>query len=246
MGRVDQIVTGDNQAIGGNTVIIKKGEPLASYYGYVVDGIYKTAEEVKASAEPNAKPGYPKIKDLNGDGKITTADQTVIGTPFPKFTFGIQNSFSYKAFKLDVFFQGSKGANLLNINVIESVYPANFRRNAMTEIALDRWTTANPDTKWPSGINTNAYGGSKVNSMVMQDASYIRLKNVQLAYQVPLKNAKFIKSLRLYTTGQNLYTWTNYLGFDPEANSYGGSNIRLDYSSYPLAKMFLFGLNAGF
>ncbi|MFN8345389.1 MAG: TonB-dependent receptor [Spirosomataceae bacterium] len=246
LGRVDQIVTGDNQAIGGNTVIIKRGEALASYYGYVVDGIYKTAEEVKASAEPNAKPGYPKIKDLNGDGKITTADQTVIGTPFPKFTFGVQNSFSYKAFKLDVFFQGSKGANLLNINVIESIYPANFRRNALTEIALDRWTTANPDTKWPSGINTNAYGGSKVNSMVMQDASYLRLKSVQLAYQVPLKNAKFIKSLRLYTTGQNLYTWTNYLGFDPEANSYGGSNIRLDYSSYPLAKMFLFGLNAGF
>jgi TonB-linked SusC/RagA family outer membrane protein len=246
LGRVEQIVTGDNQAIGGNTVIIKRGEALASYYGYVVDGIYKTAEEVKASAEPNAKPGYPKIKDLNGDGKITTADQTVIGTPFPKYTFGIQNSFSYKAFKLDVFFQGSQGANLLNINVIESVYPANFRRNALSEIALERWTVANPDTKWPSGINTSAYGGSKVNSMVMQDASYVRLKSVQLAYQVPLKNSKFIKSLRLYTTGQNLYTWTNYMGFDPEANSYGSSNIRLDYSSYPLAKMFLFGLNAGF
>lgn len=246
LGRVDQIVAGDNQAIGGNTVIIKKGEPLASYYGYVVDGIYKTAEEVKASAEPNAKPGYPKIKDLNGDGRITTADQTVIGTPFPKFTFGIQNSLSYKAFKLDFFFQGQQGSDLLNINVIESIYPANFRRNAMTEIALNRWTTANPDTKWPSGINSNSYGGSKVNSMVLQDASYVRLKNVQLAYQVPLKNTKFFKSLRVYTTGQNLYTWTKYMGFDPEANSYGSSNIRLDYSSYPLARMFLFGLNAGF
>ncbi|GAB4037020.1 SusC/RagA family TonB-linked outer membrane protein [Spirosoma gilvum] len=246
LGRIEQIVTGDNQAIGGNTVIIKKGEPLASYYGYVVDGIYKTAEEIKTSAEPNAKPGYPKIKDLNGDGKITTADQTVIGTPFPKYTFGMQNSFSYKDFKLDIFFQGSQGANLLNINVIESVYPANFRRNALTEIALERWTTANPDTKWPAGINTSAYGGSKVNSMVMQDASYVRLKSIQLAYQVPLKNTKFIKSLRIYTTGQNLYTWTKYLGFDPEANSYGSSNVRLDYSSYPLARTYLFGLNAGF
>lgn len=246
LGRVDQIATGANQAIGGNTVIIKKGEPLAAYYGYIVDGIYQTADEVKASAEPNAKPGYPKIKDLNGDGKITTADQTVIGTPFPKFTFGLQNSFSYKAFKLDVFLQGSQGANQLNINVIESVYPANFRRNALTEIALDRWTTANPDTKWPSGINSNSYGGSKVNTMVLQDASYVRLKNVQLSYQVPLGNTKFIKSLRVYATGQNLYTWTKYLGFDPEANSYGGSNVRLDYSSYPLARTYIFGLNAGF
>lgn len=245
LGRIEQIVTGDIQSVG-NTVIIKRGESLASYYGYVVDGIYKTAEEVKASAEPNAKPGYPKIKDLNGDGKITTADQTVIGNPFPKFTYGLQNSFSYKAFRVDVFLQGSHGADLLNINVIESLYPANFRRNALTELALDRWTTANPNAKWPSQINSNSYGGSKVNSLVLQDASYVRLKNIQLSYQVPLKSTKHIKSLRFYATGQNLYTWTNYIGFDPEANSFGGSNIRVDYSSYPLAKTYIFGLNAGF
>lgn len=245
LGRIEQIVTGDIQAVG-NTVIIKKGEPLASYYGYVVDGIYKTIDEIKVSAEPNAKPGYPKIKDLNGDGKITTADQTIIGNPFPRFTFGLQNSLSYKAFKLDIFLQGSQGADLLNINVIESLYPSNFRRNALTELALDRWTTANPDAKWPSQINSNSYGGGKVNSLVLQDASYVRVKNVQLSYQVSLKNNKHIKSLRFYITGQNLHTWTNYIGFDPEANSFGGSNIRVDYSSYPLAKTYIFGLNAGF
>lgn len=244
LGRVDQIVTGDNQATG-NTVIIRKGETLASYYGYVVDGIYKSIEEVKAGVEPNAKPGYPRIKDLNNDGKITTADQTIIGNPMPKFTFGFQNSFTYKAFRLDVFLQGSQGANMLNVNLIESLYPANFRRNALTELALDRWTTSNVDAKWPSQINSNAYGGSKVNSLVIQDASYVRLKNVQLSYQVPIKG-KHIKSLKLYATGQNLITWTNYIGFDPEANSYGNSNIRIDYSSYPMAKTYLFGMNVGF
>lgn len=245
LGRIDQIVTGNIQSTG-NTVIIKKGYPLASYYGYTVDGIYQSVEEIKASAEPNAKPGFPKIRDLNNDGKITTADQSVIGNPFPKFTFGFQNSFSYKNFKLDAFIQGSEGADLLNINLIESLYPANFRRNALTELALDRWTTTNTDAKWPSQINSNSYGGSKINTLVLQDASYIRLKNVQLSYQVPLKDNKTIKSLRVYVTGQNLYTWTNYIGFDPEANSFGGSNIRVDYSSYPLAKSYIFGLNVGF
>lgn len=245
LGRIEQIVTGDVQSIG-NTVIIKRGEPLASYFGYVVDGIFNTAEEVKASAQPTAKPGYPKYKDLNGDGKITTADQTVIGTPFPKFTFGLQNSLSYKAFKLDIFLQGQQGSDLLSINVIESLYPANFRRNALTELALNRWTPTNTDTKWASGVNPNAWGASKVNTMVLQDASYVRLKNIQLSYQVPMKNNKYVKSLRLYATGQNLKTWTNYIGFDPEANSYGNSNIRIDYSSYPLARVYVFGLNAGF
>ena len=82
--------------------------------------------------------------------------------------------------------------------------------------------------------------------MVLQDASYLRLKNIQLGYQVPLKNTTKVKSLRFFGTAQNLYTWTQYLGFDPEANSFGNSNIRLDYSSYPMSKMYTFGLNAGF
>lgn len=245
LGRIEQIVSGNVQAVG-NTIIIKKGEPLAAYYGYVVDGIYQNAEEIKNSAEPNAKPGYPKMKDLNGDGKITTADQTVIGSPFPDFTYGWQNSFSYKAFKLDIFFQGQKGSDMLNINVIESLYPTNFRRNALTELALNRWTPTNTDTKWASGVNPTAWGGSKVNTMVLQDASYLRLKNVQLGYQVPLKSSSKIRSLRLFATGQNLFTRTNYIGFDPEANSFGNSNIRLDYSSYPMSRMYTFGLNAGF
>lgn len=245
LGRIEQIVSGNVQSVG-NTIIIRKGEPLAAYYGYVVDGIYQNAEEIKNSAEPNAKPGYPRMKDLNGDGKITTADQTIIGSPFPDFTYGWQNSFSYKAFRLDVFFQGQQGSNLLNINVIESLYPTNFRRNALSELALNRWTPTNTDTQWASGVNPTAWGGGKVNSMVMQDASYLRLKNVQLGYQVPLKNTTSISSLRLFATGQNLFTWTNYIGFDPEANSFGNSNIRIDYSSYPMARMYTFGLNAGF
>jgi hypothetical protein len=245
LGRVEEIVTGDIQSVG-NTAIIKKGEALASYYGYEVTGIFQEGDNIEDSAQPNAQPGFPIFADLNNDDAITPADQTILGDPFPDFTFGLQNSISYKNWQLDLFFQGQQGAELLNINVIESLYPANFRRNRLAEQMLDRWTPQNTDTQWPSGVNPNAYGGSKVNSLVLQNASYLRLKNVQLSYNVPVGNISFLSSLRVYATGQNLFTLTDYVGFDPEANSFGRSNVRVDYSSYPLARTFLLGLNARF
>ena len=125
------------------------------------------------------------------------------------------------------------------------MYPANFRRNRLSEQVLDRWTPQNTDTRWPSGVNPFAYGGGKVNSLVLQDASYIRLRNVQLSYNVPLENIDFLRSLRVYVTGQNLLTITDYTGFDPEANAFGASNLRIDYSSYPLARTLIFGVNIG-
>ena len=245
LGRVDEIVTGDIQAVG-NTAIIKEGQPLASYYGYEVTGIFQEGDNIENSAQPSAQPGFPIFADLNDDGAITPADQTILGDPFPDFTFGLQNSLSFRNWQLDMFFQGQQGAELLNINVIESLYPANFRRNRLSEQMLNRWTPQNTGTQWPSGTDPNSYGGSKVNSLVLQDASYIRLKNIQLSYNVPVGNISFLSSLRIYATGQNLFTLTDYIGFDPEANSFGRSNVRVDYSSYPLARTFLLGLNARF
>ena len=244
LGDIEDIVTGYIQDVG-NTSIIREGEPLASYFGFEVVGIFQTDDNIGESAQPNALPGYPIFRDVNGDNAITPADQTIIGNPFPDFTFGIQNSFSYKGFQLDFFIQGQQGADLLNINVIESMYPANFRRNRLSEQVLDRWTPQNTDTRWPSGVNPFAYGGGKVNSLVLQDASYIRLRNVQLSYNVPLENIDFLRSLRVYVTGQNLLTITDYTGFDPEANAFGASNLRIDYSSYPLARTLIFGVNIG-
>ncbi|MEZ4961235.1 MAG: TonB-dependent receptor [Saprospiraceae bacterium] len=235
LGRIDQIVTGNVQATG-NTAIIKVGEPLAAYYGYVVEGIQQVGDE---------HPGFPAIKDLNGDGAITTADQTIIGDPFPDFTYGISNEIKYKNWGLSFFFQGVQGGDLLNVNVIESMYPSNFRRNRLTEMQ-DRWTPDNPDAKWPSAVDPNSYQGGKVNTLTLQDASYFRLKNVQLSFDVPLKKKNVISALRLYATGQNLLTFTDYVGFDPESNSFGRSNVKVDYSSYPLARTYIVGLNATF
>ncbi|MAO15633.1 TonB-dependent receptor [Flagellimonas pelagia] len=245
LGRIESIVTGSVQAVG-NTAIIQEGDPLASYYGYVVTGIFQEGDDIANSPQPTAQPGFPIFEDRNGDGAITPTDQTIIGTPYPDFTYGIQNSISYKNLTLDFFFQGQAGVDLLNINLIESLYPANFRRNRLAHQILDRWTPQNTGAKWPSGVNPNAYGAGKVNTLTIQDASYLRLKNVRLSYNVPVQNIDFLNSLQVYVTGQNLFTITDYVGFDPEANSFGRSNVRIDYSSYPLATTYMLGLTANF
>lgn len=245
LGRVESIVTGNIQSVG-NTAIIREGNPLASYYGYVVTGIFQEGDDIANSAQPTAQPGFPQFKDINGDGAITPLDQTILGSPFPDFTYGIQNSISYKNFQLDFFFQGVVGADLININLIESIYPANFRRNRIAETITDRWTPQNTNARWPSSVNPNAYDAGKVNTLTVQDASYLRLKNVQLSYNVPVDNINFLNALRVYVTGQNLFTVTDYIGFDPEANSLGRSNVKVDYSSYPLARTYLLGLTANF
>ncbi len=245
LGRIESIVTGDIQAVG-NTAIIQRGTPLSSYYGYVITGLFQEGDDIANSAQPTSEPGFPIFEDRNGDGAITPDDQTIIGSPYPDFTYGIQNSISYKNLQLDFFFQGQSGVDLININLIESIYPANFRRNRLSEPVLNRWTPQNTQTKWPSGTNPNAYGPSKVSTLTVQDASYFRLKNVQLSYNVPVEKVDFLSSMRVYITGQNLFTITDYVGFDPEANSFGRSNVRVDYSSYPLARTYLMGMSVSF
>ncbi|MCI9846698.1 SusC/RagA family TonB-linked outer membrane protein [Flavobacterium pectinovorum] len=245
LGGVSEIVTGNIQGIG-NTAILREGSPAYSYYGYIVDGIFQNAQQVSASAQPTSKPGYPIFRDVNGDNKISPLDQVIVGNPFPDFTYGIQNTLTYKDFQFSFFFQGQEGGETLNVNLLESMYPSNFRRNRMSEMILDRWTPANTDTKWPSAVQPTAYGGGKVNSLIIQDATYLRLKNVSFSYDLPLKRDSFLKSLKISLTGQNLWTLTNYIGFDPESSAFGRGNVKVDYNGYPLAQTFLLGLNANF
>lgn len=243
LGTIGDILTGSVANVG-NTVIIREGQPVNSYYGYQILGIFQNQEQVNSSAQPGSRPGFPIFKDNNGDNTISPADQRIIGDPFPDFTYGLHNSFSYKNFQFDFFFQGQQGGELLNINVIESMYPGNVRRNKLAEQILDRWTPENPGAKWPSGTVPTAYGGGKVSDLVLQDASYLRLKNVQISYS--FDNIRPFRSVRIYLVGQNLFTLTGYSGFDPEANSLGRSNVRIDYSSYPLTRTWTAGVSLGF
>ena len=242
LGGIGDIITGNIEAVG-NTALFREGEPLASYYGYEVTGIFQTGDDIAVSPQPNAEPGYPIFRDVNGDNDITPDDRVIIGNPNPDFTYGLQNSFTIKNFQLDFFLQGQQGNDLLNINLLRAIYPTNIRSNRIAEPNLNRWTVDNSDTKWPAGVNSSAYEGGKVNSLVVEDASYLQLKTVTLGYNIP---QQLLQSMRVYLTGQNLFTITDYGGVNPESNALGNNNARVDYNAYPLARTFLLGLKIGF
>ena len=225
--------------------ILEVGQPLNSYYGYIVDGIFQLDDNIAASPQPLAQPGELKFRDLNGDGKITSEDRTILGSPFPDYTFGLSNTLTYGPFELDAFLQGSLGAEMLNLNTIESENPVSFRRNRLQKSYRDRWTPTNPTNANPSGLPVRVVYGGTVNSRAVEDASFVRLRTVELRYHLPTTRLNFLRSGTVYLSGQNLWTSTDYTGFDPEVNSFGDSNVRADYGSYPAARTIMVGVRMG-
>ncbi|GAB3247196.1 TonB-dependent receptor [Larkinella harenae] len=226
--------------------IIQKGYPLNSFFGYVIDGVYQLGDNIKSSPQPLANPGDYRYRDVNGDGQITTADRTILGSPFPDYTFGFNNDFSYGPLTLSFFLQGVQGSSVFNLNRTESENPISFRRNRLAESYTDRWTPTNPTNANSSGIPPKVAYATNINSRAVEDASFIRLRNVQLGYNIPVTRLKAIRSAQLYVTGQNLFTITNYTGSDPEVSAFGTSNVRADYNAYPLTRTYTLGLNLNF
>ena len=230
--------------------IIREGEPLGSLFGYVYEGVLQQGENY--SPQPNSKPGDPKYKDVSGpegvpDGLITSDDRTIIGSAQPDFIFGFTNNFNYKNFDLSLFFYGSIGNDLLNMSNM------NLEWHRSTD-ALDRWTTSNTDTELPrNGFYYAKYGGY-TNSHFIEDASFVRLKNITLGYTIPAR-ISFVNSLRLYVVAENVFTLTKYSGWDPEVDTKGyeakgsqtaNAGAGLDFNSYPSMKSFTVGLNVTF
>lgn len=242
LGGIENILLGGLQDVG-SYAIIREGDPIASYYGHKITGVFQEGDDIASSAQPNAEPGYPIIQDTDGDGNIDDGDKVLLGKPHPDFEIGIQNRLSYKQFQFEFFIDSKQGYELLNMNMIETLYPHNFRRNRFAEPYLNRWTPENTETKWPSGTFPSEYGGGKVNSYTVEDASFIRLKTVTLRYNIP---QNLIRRASVSLTGQNLVTLTDYSGYTPEANAFGRSIGRVDFNTYPLARTFMLGVNLGF
>ncbi len=232
--------------------IIREGEPLGSLYGYVYTGVLQTGESY--APQPSSKPGDPKFADISGplgtpDGIINSFDRTIIGSANPKFIYGITNAFRYSDFDLSVFVHGSVGNELLNMTKM------NLEWNRTTE-SLNRWTPGKTNTDLPrNGFYYSKYGGY-INSHFIENASFLRMKNITLGYTVPVKT-KVFQSIRLYGTVENLFTITKYTGWDPEvdtkgyeSNANGGQTANagagLDFNAYPGMRSFTFGLNINF
>jgi TonB-linked SusC/RagA family outer membrane protein len=250
LGGLKTIKQGNSPRFLSDFAILKPGEPIDAYYGYIVDGIFQSQEDVDNSAQPDAKPGFLEFKDVSGpdgkpDGKITSADRTIIGNPFPDFTFGFGNDFAFKGFTLHIFFNGKLGQQLLNFNLINTENPIGFRRNRLAYV-LNRWTPENHSTRNPSFVQNKS--SRAVNSRVVENASFVRLKDLKLSYDFSprlLQGIK-LKSLKIYADVQNLLTITNYIGYDPDVNVNGSANIRIDDNAYPLSRIFTAGIHLSF
>lgn len=218
---------------------LEPGKELGLFFGFEYAGVIKTGEVY--APQPNSKPGDPKYTDINGDGKITPEDRKYMGNSTPKFIAGFSNDFRYGNFDLTVFFQGAFDYSLYNMSRMVS-------ESTTGTDALNRWVkNTNENTDVPrQGYYASTYG-SYVNSRFIENATYVRLKNVSIGYNIPssaLRQAKFIDNIRLYASGQNLATFTKYSGNDPEVNGHSGSNTGggIDFNSFPASRNFVLGL----
>lgn len=239
---------GANYIISGAN-IAKVGQPLGSFYGYQTNGLFQTGDDIANLPTINpatTKPGDRRYVDINGDGKITQADdRALIGNAQPKFQGGITNTLSYLNFDLSFFFQGTYGNKLFNQNKQQLELLTGQQNASVT--ALERWTPTNPTNviqrafEDPAAVNTSRY---------VEDASFLRLKNVTLGYNLPKAIASkiHVSQVKVYVSAANLLTWTKYTGFDPEVSRNEQSTLTqgIDYSVYPGSKSFLGGLSISF
>lgn len=245
---IPELITGAVASFISGYEITRVGDPIFSYYGYQVEGIFQKGDNIATSAQPNANPGELKFKDQNNDNVIDSKDRVVLGKPFPDVTLGFTNNVRYKNFTLSVFLQGVFGIKTLDANVIETLYPTNEYRNRLSKYMTNRWTESNPSNKYPSGVNASNYGGQyAINSLSIVDASFLRIKNINLGYTIPIRKNNIIQSALIYGAIDNLYTFTKYEGFDPDASATGNTKVsKVNYNSYPLARTFRFGVNLTF
>lgn len=215
--------------------IVRKGLPLGSFFGYVSEGV-------------NPETGDLKYKDLNNNNIFDPGDRTIIGNAQPDFVFGLTNNFSWKGFDLDIFIQGSYGNDIFNATRID--LEGMFDSKNQSVAVLNRWTPDNRITDMPRAIGNGNVKNVLNSTRFIEDGSYIRIKSLTLAYNFSgawLGKAG-LTGLRLYTTGQNLFTLTGYSGYDPEVNAFGRSatELGIDYGTYPHAMVVTMGVKADF
>ena len=244
-----------------SSYIAKIGQSMGVLFGYIYEGTYKYDDFNKSgnsytlkanvphfSAESNTQPGMPKYKDINGDGVINDNDRTIIGNGLPKHTGGFTNNFAYSGFDLSLFFQWSYGNDVLNANrlMFESSWNKARDLNQYASYA-NRWTDDNPTSNIPRA--TSSSSNRVFSSRIIEDGSFLRLKTLTFGYTLPrlLLRHTGIENLRVYFAAQNLWTLTDYSGYDPEVSVRDSAlTPGLDFSAYPRARSFSFGVNLGF
>ncbi|SEW42214.1 SusC/RagA family TonB-linked outer membrane protein [Chitinophaga arvensicola] len=246
LGPIEQILTGE---INGylkisDPIVIRPGQPLNAFYGYVSDGIFQLKDDIAGSAQPTAKPGDRRYKDVLADGKLDAKDRQYIGNAQPKFFGGMTHDFAWNNFDLSASFNWVYGNTILNSTRAELDLPTG-QKNSSARVK-DRWTPTNPSNSIPRASLNRSFLFSDAQ---LEDGSYFRLGNLSLGYNLPRKwlQAAHLERLRVYVAAQNLFTITHYTGYDPETNQSGQDNILrgIDSDAYPSAKTYMVGINLG-
>jgi hypothetical protein len=237
----------------GNSTINMVGQPIGSFYGYIADGFFRDAADVSSHAtQDGAAPGRIKFRDVNGDGKITSADQTIIGSPHPKFTMGIDLGAHRGNWDASATIFGTYGNKIFE-NQMDFYVFQDFSSNVRKDLLANSWTPQNLNAKYPRLDITDKYSGA-ISSFYVKDGAYTRLRNLQVGYTLP-SAARYLPGARVYVQGENIFTHTNYDGLDPAlpaGNSTGaaGDNrdqfMGVDVGAYPTNRIFSFGISTSF
>ncbi|RYE19154.1 MAG: SusC/RagA family TonB-linked outer membrane protein, partial [Sphingobacteriales bacterium] len=252
-GTTEQIIPQDVFSL-----LRRVGEPITQYYGYQTNGFFQNQADVDSYPKPagaTVTPGDLKFADRNGDGLIDEKDKTVLGNPFPRYTFGFTYRLAVKGFDLSLFIQGvGKRDAFLRGELVE---PFHYNYGAtMYEHQTDYWTPNNPDARYPKlaaiGSPSNSYNWRNGSDLYKYDAAYIRLKNINLGYTLPssISNKIGVQRLRVSLIGQNLLTLTKLKFIDPETTEFG-NNVGTNSASnsartYPLPVFYGAGLDVTF
>nr|WP_223834242.1 TonB-dependent receptor [Spirosoma profusum] len=259
------IYAGSNADYGGADITkTEAGQSIQSFYGYQVEGIFKSIDEVYSAPvqnrpatrdadnpAKNTSAGDIRFKDLNGDGKIDANDRTYLGSYLPKFNYGANFSGTYKNFDFTLYLQGTYGNKIYNGTKV--VTEGMLRLFNAGPAVLNAWTPTNMNTNIPRAVGGDPNNNSRTSDRFIEDGSYMRIKNLTIGYSIPPKvlgglTSNVVNKVRVYVSSQNLLTLTKYTGYDPEIGSRNGTLLRsgIDYANYPQARTLLAGLQITF
>ncbi len=250
IGNEEGVLGGASWAVAGMVTRTELGLPIAYFYGYVTDGIFQNQNEIFAHIgstgkvlQPNAKPGDVRFVDVNGDGRITPDDRTMIGKPTPDWTFGFNANFEYKQFDFSMLLIGTYGNDIFN-----GMQRQDLPNTNRTTAILDRWTGEGTSDKIPRFTFLDVNNNYRVSDLYIEDGSYLRVKNLQIGYTIPASFLNRIKATkwRFYISAENLLTFTKYTGTDPEIGAMSSFDIGIDRGVYPHARTFRLGTSISF
>ncbi|MDR4988320.1 MAG: TonB-dependent receptor [Bacteroidales bacterium] len=250
IGNAEGVLPGASWAVAGMVTRTELGLPIAYFYGWATDGIFQNWNEVYQHInsqgqllQPNARPGDVRFVDINGDGVINEDDRTMIGKPTPDWTFGMNANFEYRNFDLGFLVIGTYGNDVFN-----GIRRRDLNNTNLSTSMLDRWTGEGTSNTIPRFTFGDPNRNNRISDLYIEDASFIRLKNIQIGYTLPVNflNRINAKTWRFYISAENLITLTRYSGADPEIGALSSFDIGIDRGIYPHARTFRLGTSISF